>query len=79
MLRKITITATNELVNIDCICIGSFTSHWRKRVVEIFDHPVDLDLVVTVGKGFEDGSDCNSIEPRETYKNCIGKFNEVHQ
>ncbi len=74
---KIKITGTEEILEVGD-SIGHVKNNWRKRHVSIFAHPTDAMKVITVGKGFNDGSDANCVENLDDWKNEIGKFNTVY-
>ena len=57
--------------------IGAFTNEWRKRRVRIYADTEDPTMVFTEGEPL-DGKWTESIEthePRELFKDFIGKFN----
>jgi hypothetical protein len=73
---EITITATKETLFIKNK-IGFVKNNWRLRNIEIWEHPTDKNKVVTIGRGFNGGSNANCIEERFQWEQYIGKYNTV--
>ena len=57
--------------------IGHLKNNWRRREVGIWEHPTNPDWVVTIGKGFDGGSDAFCIEKKEEWKGNIGNFRGI--
>ena len=48
--------------------IGVFNNHWRSRRVELFRHPIDENLIVSVGYPMPKAEQCGPIVCVEAYE-----------
>lgn len=58
--------------------LGSFRNEWRRREVEIYEHPTDVGRVVTVGCPMDGGSPVVCVENQSDYQRYMGRWNAVY-
>jgi hypothetical protein len=54
--------------------IGFQNNQWRQRNVTVYQHPINVDKVVTVGESFDDTNIIICEESKDNWQNCIRKF-----
>ena len=74
---EVTITITGEKIFVK-EKIGFVKNNWRRRNVEIWEHPENKNKVITVGRAFDSGhGDIICVEDRHIWDKYIGKYNTV--